>query len=907
MEDEVKKSADAQEQEKDLFVISSPDPLPEDKNKITAFENDAEDEIERKTKTNRIPKPAPKKADTTAAKSEAPMSSNTVSIRRSELKGDFKPDAWKKLKIACYHCGQKLDLSEMKPFSEIECPSCSVKIIVPKWFDNYLLEEPGGEGGMATVYRALDLTLDREVAIKILNSSFSTEADRSQLFLHEARTAATINHYAVIPVYTCGNFEEQPYIVMQFMDGGSLEAKLDKANGRLPINQALKWVKDVADGLDNARRHGIIHHDVKPANILLDNDGNAKVGDFGIAQALYDWRSENISKITRTWASPNYVSPEKVSSGQENYYGDIYSLGISFFQLLTGKFPFEHPDMQTMVRMRLEQDPPDPKGIRPEIPLKIAKLILAMIERNPDKRPSYREIISEIEETLKLSDGIKKIPDTAAPKKKIAKTSKKIPVGMSSALKTEKPKASPYKIFMHIAISALMIGIAVLLWKSGCIEDIVGRKGSFTKSMPEDLIPEATSQLKAGNPAKAYEIAKQILEAPDSSIKEKRQAAIQTALSIYLRNLPNAKTECLSIAERISNAGMEEDDPALVILRFLSNGDVYAEKLKTGFDDDEFYRLVAGYSLYIKAIFNKSTDIEIVSLSRRCAAGSNNMSDEFWGNAWKQRINVWKECVEYGKIGAGSLEPLIAANKYEIKTSAPSSQNKDSGKNPNSSREKPKEKIVDAPRNIQKTELDTSTADEKNFSKINIAALTAEWLENDRKSFAGGRIRPSDYNFNMPACENYVASIEESRRPSETVRLGQVAGMKNYLCSLTAKMSYNKSFQTSKGKIMSGPTMANPNYISVRIKNEYKRVRWDELPPAELSKIIAYYADLRTRVSAGVAASASQQKKEAAQDYLRIAMLCDWYGDYAECVKYCEKAVSTDKEIERSVKKFIME
>ena len=102
----------------------------------------------------------------------------------------------KVLKISCHSCGQKLDLTNFPAFSRVACPQCGTELIVPKWFDNYLLEEAGGEGGMATVYRALDLALDREVAIKVLNSDLGSKQEVSELFLHEARTAATINHHA---------------------------------------------------------------------------------------------------------------------------------------------------------------------------------------------------------------------------------------------------------------------------------------------------------------------------------------------------------------------------------------------------------------------------------------------------------------------------------------------------------------------------------------------------------------------------------------------------------------------------------------------------------------------------------------------------------------------------------------
>ena len=108
------------------------------------------------------------------------------------------------VKIFCHHCQQKLDVTSLQPFSRFACPMCGNELIVPTWFDTYLLEEPVGVGGMATVYRALDIALDREVAIKILREDVLPGSELSELFLNEARTAAAINHYAVVPIYTCG-------------------------------------------------------------------------------------------------------------------------------------------------------------------------------------------------------------------------------------------------------------------------------------------------------------------------------------------------------------------------------------------------------------------------------------------------------------------------------------------------------------------------------------------------------------------------------------------------------------------------------------------------------------------------------------------------------------------------------
>ncbi|HOK04601.1 MAG TPA: serine/threonine-protein kinase [Victivallales bacterium] len=878
----------------EAFKIASPDPLP------------PADDIQKKIKTNRVPRPAPQKTDITQAKSEEPISSETISIKRSSLKDEEQPKIElekRKLKILCYHCGQKLDLTEMEPFSEVECPACAVKIIVPKWFENYLLEEPGGEGGMAIVYRALDLTLDREVAIKILNPSFSSQADRCELFLHEARTAATINHYAVIPVYTCGVSEGRPYIVMQYMEGGALDVKLEKAGGKIPINQILKWFKDVADGLDNARRHGIIHHDVKPANILLDRDENAKIGDFGIAQVLHDWRSENLSKITRSWASPNYVSPEKVLTGQEDYYGDIYSLGISLYQMLTGQLPFDDPDIKTLVKMRLEKEAKPPKELRAEIPLKISQLVMAMMSREPEKRPSYREIIKEIEEQLKISDEIKKGIEKPEEQKKrslfgkIGKRKKTGNANLSSFKYRKNGGLSISKIIVHIVISISMIGTTVYLWKAGYLEEILGRRGALAKTLPQDFLPEATKEFREGRPAAALDIAKSVLENSSLDKKTMRQAAVQYSIALYLINSPDAKTESLLFAEKLSNYGFDEEDPAMLILRFMSNGEIHKNKLKNAFSNDDYYRALASYCLYIKSIYDKESDLDQVSYSRRCLAAGEKVSSDFWGNAWFQRINDWKQYIEFGKGDPSLLEPLIAANKYELKTSAVSKTENNKSLDHN--------RIAIRPPKDDASDI-LKIDDEKLIENIDISLLTPEWLENDRSTFATNRPKPSNYTFTPSQIENYISSISPERKSSEQIRIQQVASIKNYICQLLARSNYPKTITTIDGKSYTGKLMLNPNYISLEKAGKFQRRQWSDLPPSQLANIMDYFAGLRLKVSDAVGTSEQTRKKEAAQDYLRIAMLYDWYGDYQNAVKYCKKSMAVYPEAEKSVKRFIM-
>jgi len=307
----------------------------------------------------------------------------------------------RKIKIACPGCGQKLDVTEMPPFSRVNCPACSFRLIVPKWFNNFLLEAPEGTGGMAVVYRALDITLDREVAIKIFNPELAAQGVSPDLFLHEARIAATINHPAVVPIYSCGEWDGSAYIVMQYMGGGTLERRLRKAKGRLPMMETCRWIRDVCEGLGVARGLGIVHHDVKPANILLDIDSNAKISDFGLSQAASGKAASAFLDPSKMWLSPDYVSPEKVITGEEGPEGDIYSLGASFYHVLTGQPPFQSDNVQELVNMRTTQDPASPDLVRPDITPALAALILDMMNRTPEARPSYGQIVVRINDALK--------------------------------------------------------------------------------------------------------------------------------------------------------------------------------------------------------------------------------------------------------------------------------------------------------------------------------------------------------------------------------------------------------------------------------------------------------------------------------------------------------------------------
>ena len=199
------------------------------------------------------------------------------------------------------------------------------------------------------------------------------------------------------------------------------------------MNDAVKWIHDIAEGLENAGKHGVIHHDVKPANIMLDTDDNVKIGDFGLAQVV---KAEAVGtqKPVTAWVSPNYVSPERISTGTETYPGDIYSLGATFYHLVTGITPFSNPNIEELIWMRTRHNPVAPNQLRPDLAPELSSLIMKMMNRAPDMRPSYREIITTLEVYMKRT-----MPNSSSMRRYASSVRKSVPPVSPGVLKNGAP------------------------------------------------------------------------------------------------------------------------------------------------------------------------------------------------------------------------------------------------------------------------------------------------------------------------------------------------------------------------------------------------------------------------------------------------------------------------------------
>ena len=256
-----------------------------------------------------------------------------------------------------------------------------------------------GRGGMSEVYRARHPVLHRTVAVKVLSQSLLEDQVARRRFEHEAQAISKLSHPNIVKLYEYKECDAVPYIVLEFLEGQSLSHILHK-EGRLPLQKARPILRDVAAALDFAHKQGIVHRDVKPSNVIVDQGTGdiaprAVLTDFGIAK-LY-----NLTQLTSTGTmlgTLDYVSPEQIRGASEvDARADVYSLGVMAYELLTGQLPFEHKNAGALVMAHLMQPAPDPRNIVPDLPQPAAAALMRAMAKDPQERQaSTGELVAEM-------------------------------------------------------------------------------------------------------------------------------------------------------------------------------------------------------------------------------------------------------------------------------------------------------------------------------------------------------------------------------------------------------------------------------------------------------------------------------------------------------------------------------
>src|SRR3954467_1534194 len=264
--------------------------------------------------------------------------------------------------------------------------------------DRYELEELVGTGGMSSVFRAHDRLLDRKVALKILHEQYTSDDEYVERFRHEARAVAALSHPNIVTVIDRGEHEGRQFIVFEYVAGENLKRLIER-RGPAPVATALELAMQIGRGLSFAHQQGLVHRDVKPQNVLLNGDGQAKVTDFGIARSLDV--QHGMTQTGTVLGTSDYIAPEQAQGQRVDEHTDIYSLGVVLYELLTPEVPFPGENCVAVGMRQINEAPPPIRDKRPDVPPRVeAAVQKAMAKRPEDRFPTMAAFCQELEGCL---------------------------------------------------------------------------------------------------------------------------------------------------------------------------------------------------------------------------------------------------------------------------------------------------------------------------------------------------------------------------------------------------------------------------------------------------------------------------------------------------------------------------
>ena len=308
---------------------------------------------------------------------------------------------------------QVTDYDAVNPDRESTWLACAVAALTqgstPPELPGYEILGELGRGSMGVVYKAQDHQLGRLVALKVLHGPRCQDPEALERFRREARTASALNHPHICTIYTLGEHQDQPFLVMEFIEGHTLRARMDAGP---PLAQLLRWVGQVARALQAAHAAGIVHRDIKPDNLLVRADDVVKVLDFGVARLLSDSALRALT-LTGKATEPGtligtarYMAPEQARCEAVGGPADLFSLGIVLYELATGRHPFEAASALGTLHAVIEQQPIPPSRLNPKLAGALEWLMVRMLEKEPRRRPSAEEVVA-------LLDGLSQAPRPA--------------------------------------------------------------------------------------------------------------------------------------------------------------------------------------------------------------------------------------------------------------------------------------------------------------------------------------------------------------------------------------------------------------------------------------------------------------------------------------------------------------
>jgi serine/threonine protein kinase len=276
--------------------------------------------------------------------------------------------------------------------------------LLGKQFDEYRLEKLLGHGGMARVYRAVDTRLNRYTAIKVIDAPFRNDTEYAKRFEIEAQAIAQLDHPNIVTIYRYGEVDGLLYMAMQYIEGVNLEQLIfDLPKGEfLPLDEILKILRQLCDALDYAHQRGVIHRDIKPSNIMIDNNERVFLTDFGLALLT------EVGTMGEIFGSPHYIAPEQaISSAGAVPQSDYYALGVTLYEMLTGRLPFDVENPMDLAMMHMSESPPPPRQFRPDLSPALEAIVLKLLAKEPAQRyPDGKSLVAAFEQAIQEKVGL---------------------------------------------------------------------------------------------------------------------------------------------------------------------------------------------------------------------------------------------------------------------------------------------------------------------------------------------------------------------------------------------------------------------------------------------------------------------------------------------------------------------
>lgn len=426
------------------------------------------------------------------------------------------------MRFRCPFCFYAINTDESARGYSMTCPSCAKTVMVPvgRFEDgciigDFLIKSKIGEGSIGAVYLATQLSLERQVALKILSPEYSTQKGIND-FLNEARAAAKLSHINLVQSFAIGEEDNICYMAMTYITGETVRKRILR-DGKIPVDESLHIIQQVAEALYYAWEESrLIHRDVKPDNIMITEDGIVKLTDLGLAMQTSEWRKDmDIS------GSPSYMSPEQFAGEPLDTRSDIYSLGVTLYQMIAGKLPFDADTVRSVAHQHFEEEAVPLNKVDSSVPVPVARLVKKMMEKNPDDR--YRDMEALLNDIWEIRQ--KTAPDRSLVPEVHTISLKRLDYGMQhetteakkNVLKLEdeiRERRKYLRILLALIPVALILGVIVTLYWYGntpintSVETRIMQKTAYFKrfaddgSLPLKVIQEEGEKILAefGNP-----------------------------------------------------------------------------------------------------------------------------------------------------------------------------------------------------------------------------------------------------------------------------------------------------------------------------------------------------------------------------------------------------------------------